>query len=245
MHQSRLAEIHVFLRSQTVPLAGEQGGDEAPGLRRIESLRPFPHPMGQPHRQIPPAPGVPLPDGQQLPAAIEPEEHALCKVVAALLAGEGGRTVTLHLGQNPGSRLQRQQVHASVENDPAPQAVYLCLAPGSSGGLRGVVRQLQLQDERCVRQRLRRGQIQRGVTGEPQNPRRAPGGGDPRRPLCPAPQGKGRQPQQQYASRCPEAGLLRQQILAQRASRPEGQGEPHEPAHGYLTGSRRSVRPRI
>jgi len=92
------------------------------------------------------------------------------------------------------------------------------------------------------RQRPGRGLDQGRIAGEPDQPRCQTGGAN----AYPHRQKSGRQSGQQGDQGRPQPPGLRQEIVAQGAPGPEGQGKHHQLPHGrYLMGSMRSVRPRI
>ena len=237
VHEPRLRELPLAPAVQAVPLPGEHSQEETP-LRLIVdgSGGAFQRP-GHPLGQIASA-GLRL----HFAPAVQAQKHAPGGEVGALLSAQLAGAVIFHAGGHPVSRLQVQQLPAAVVHGPARHALDAHLTARAEVRLLRIAGQLHDRPALCTRQRPGRGLDQGSIAGEPDQPRRQTGGAN----AHPHRQKSGRQSGQQGDQGRPQPPGLRQEIVAQGAPGPEGQGKHHQLPHGrYLMGSMRSVRPRI
>ena len=244
VHEPRPGEIAEALPVQAVPLPGEQGGDKPPLRLIVPGRSGRLHPPRQSLGQIPQAPGVTRLH-LQLPLAVQAQEDPTRGKIAALLTAQGGGALVPDRQPHPVPRLQVQQLRAAVEQGLSPQAGHLHRTPRAVVRLRRVVQKADLHPVLPARQGLGRIQTEGGEAGKPEDSRRQSARGDADHGALPAPKQGGQQQRQYRNPRRPVPPGLRQNVLAQGAPQPEGQGEDHQPPHGYLMGARRLVRPRM
>ena len=236
VHEPRLREPPLAQAVQSVPLPGEHGQEKAPLRLPIDLPGGPPQSPGHPLGQVPESSaGLRL----QLAPAVQAQKDAPGGEIGALLSAQNLGALIFHIGGGPVPRLQIQQLPAAVVHRPAQKALDPDLTAGAEVRLLRVPGQLHHRSPLRARQLPGGSLDQGGVAGEPEKPRRQPGGPDahPRR---------WGQPHQQSGQRRPQPPGLRQQVAAQGASGGEGQGKHRQSPHGgYLVGSIRSVRPRM